>query len=166
MRTVTASLLAATVLGATATLASAQTAPPKRYTAEQFYQTRNYAIAGAESDAFSHDGKALLVSSDESGTFNAYLLPLAGGPLAPLTRSTTNATYAVSAFPKDQRVLVSSDTGGDELTHLYVRAPDGTLTDITPGAKVKAQFVGWKRDGSTFFVATNARDAAAFDVYA
>ena len=166
MRTVTAYLLAATVLGATATLASAQTAPPKRYTAEQFYQTRNYAIAGAESDAFSHDGKALLVSSDESGTFNAYLLPLAGGPLAPLTRSTTNATYAVSAFPKDQRVLVSSDTGGDELTHLYVRAPDGTLTDITPGAKVKAQFVGWKRDGSTFFVATNARDAAAFDVYA
>ena len=101
---------------------------PKLYSAEQFYQTRSYAMGGVEADAFSHDGKALLVSSDETGTFNAYWLPVAGGPVVPLTRSTTNATYGVSAFPRDGRVIVSSDTGGNELTHLYVRGTDGALT--------------------------------------
>lgn len=146
--------------------ATAAETTPRRYTAEQFYQTRAYSIAGGESDAFTHDGKSLLISSDETGTFNAYLLPLAGGAAVPLTRSTTDATFAVSAFPKDARVLVSHDTGGNELSHLYVRAADGTLTDITPGDKVKAQFIGWQRDGSTFFVSTNARDPQAFDVYA
>jgi dipeptidyl aminopeptidase/acylaminoacyl peptidase len=167
-RWMTASLLALGGVAGTVALAplSAQTAAPKRYTAEQFYQTRNYSLAGAESDAFTHDGDALLVSSDESGTFNAYLLPTGGGALQPLTRSTTNATYAVSAFPKDDRVLVSADGGGDELTHLFVRTPDGTLTDITPGAKLKATFAGWQRDGSTFFVAHNGRDPQAFDLYA
>jgi dipeptidyl aminopeptidase/acylaminoacyl peptidase len=158
-----------TIASASAQTTPAQTtggdAAPRRYTAEQFHQTRNYLVAGTGSDAFSHDGKALLVSSDESGTFNAYLLPLGGGAMTPLTSSTTDATYAVTAFPKDARVLVERDKGGDELSHLYVRAPDGTLTDITPGAKVKAEFVGWKRDGSAFFATTNARDPAAFDLY-
>ena len=60
---------------------------PKLYSAEQFYQTRSYAMGGVEADVFSHDGKALLVSSDETGTFNAYWLPVAGGPVVPLTRS-------------------------------------------------------------------------------
>jgi dipeptidyl aminopeptidase/acylaminoacyl peptidase len=146
--------------------AAAQTPMEARYTAAQFYQTRSYSIGGQASDAFSHDGKSILISSDETGTFNAYWLPVAGGPVIPLTRSITNATYGVSAFPKDGRVLVSSDGGGDELTHLYVRSPDGTLKDITPGEKLKAKFVGWQKDGSTFFVATNERDAAAFDLYA
>lgn len=166
---IAASLLAIAAAGTAAPPAKADkaaVAATRRYTAQQFFQTRSYSIGGVGGDAFTHDGKALLVSSDESGVFNAYLLPVAGGALVPLTRSTTNATYAVTAFPGDDRVLVSSDAGGNELSHLFVRAPDGTLTDITPGAKVKAEFVGWQADGSTFFVSTNARDPAAFDLYA
>lgn len=163
---ITTSVLALGLAGLSLGTAAAQTAAPARYTAAQFYQTRSYAVGGLAADAFSHDGKAILISSDETGIFNAYLLPMAGGPAVPLTRSTTNATYAVSAFPKDGRVLVSSDGGGDELTHLYVRGTDGALQDITPGTKLKAEFVGWQADGSTFFVATNERDPAAFDVYA
>lgn len=157
-------LLLGSALATSAAFAQAESV--KRYSAEQFFQTKSYSIGGLDSDAFTHDGKHLLVSSDESGTINAYLLPLDGGPLVPLTRSTTNATYAVSAFPKDGRVLVSSDTGGDEITHLFVRATDGTLTDVTPGAKVKAEFLGWKRDGTAFYVMSNGRDPQAFDVFA
>ncbi|KQU46958.1 peptidase S9 [Sphingomonas sp. Leaf339] len=162
-------LLATSVLGGSlivSTRSEAADPTPRRYTAEQFLQTRNYAIAGVGDDAFTADGKSLLVSSDESGTFNAYLLPLSGGKPVPLTRSTTNATYAVTTFPEDARVLVSSDTGGNELTHLFVRAPDGTLTDLTPGAKTKADFAGWNHDRTTFFVSSNAREASADDVYA
>ncbi len=170
MRTMAAaSFLVASVLGGTVlmtTRTEAADPAPRRYTAEQFLQTRSYAIAGNGDDAFSADGRSLLISSDESGTFNAYFLPLSGGAPVPLTRSTTNATYAVTTFPRDARVLVSSDTGGNELTHLFVRAPDGTLTDLTPGAKTKADFAGWNRDRTIFFVVSNAREPSADDVYA
>ncbi len=136
------------------------------YTAAQFYRTTNYRIGGFAQDAFTHDGKSLLISSDQDGIFNAYRLPLAGGKPIALTRSTTDATYAVTAFPHDGRVLVTHDGGGDELNHVYVRQADGALLDLTPGAKVKADFVGWTADGATFFLTSNARDPAAFDVVA
>lgn len=168
MRTMVTALLLATTAVSSLAVAAAQTTQTalKRYSAAQFYETESVAIAGNGEDAFTHDGKHLLISSDRTGIFNAYLLPVAGGDPIPLTKSTTDATYAVSAFPRDGRVLVSHDRGGDELSHLYVRAPDGTLTDITPGDKLKANFVGWASDGTRFFVATNGRDEKAFDVYA
>jgi dipeptidyl aminopeptidase/acylaminoacyl peptidase len=154
-------------------VATAQTAPaghaahqaPQRYSAAQFYETESVSIAGGSSDAFTHDGKHLLISSDRTGTFNAYLLPVTGGAPIALTQSTTDATYAVSAFPRDGRVLVSRNNGGNELDHIFVRAADGTLTDITPGDKLKATFMGWAADGNRFFIATNGRDPKAFDVY-
>ncbi|WCT72889.1 alpha/beta fold hydrolase [Sphingomonas naphthae] len=146
--------------------AIAATAPVKTYTAAQFLETRNYRIGGFAADAFSHDGKSLLISSDQTGTFNAYALPLAGGAPKPLTASTTDATYAVSAFPNDDRVLVTHDGGGNELNHIYVRDADGTLKDLTPGEKLKADFAGWAADGKTFYLTSNARDPKAFDLYA
>lgn len=47
-----------------------------------------------------------------------------------------------------------------------MRTPDGAVTDLTPGDKVKADFLSWSQDGKTFFVTSNARDASAFDVIA
>src|SRR3546814_20368521 len=52
-----------------------------------------------------------------------------------------------------------------ELDHLYVREVDGTTRDLTPGEKVKAGFDGWSADGKSFYVQTNERDPAAFDLY-
>lgn len=170
MRTTFAALCLVTASLSSIGIASAQSGPAqkvalKQYSAAQFYETESVSIGGSGPDAFSHDGKHLLISSDRTGVFNAYLLPIAGGAPIALTNSTTDATYAVSAFPRDGRVLVSHDKGGDELSHIYVRAPDGTLSDITPGEKLKAQFAGWSGDGSSFFIATNGRDPKAFDVY-
>ena len=146
--------------------ATAPAAPTGIYTAAQFFQTRSYRVGGFGADAFTHDGKSLLISSDATGTFNAYALPLGGGAPVALTASTTVATNAVSAFPNDDRILVTHDGGGDELSHLYVRTADGTLTDITPGEKLKADFLGWNTDGKTFYVTSNSRDPEAFDLYA
>jgi dipeptidyl aminopeptidase/acylaminoacyl peptidase len=94
-------------------------------------------------------------------------LPLTGGaaPTA-LTSSSGNAIFPISYFPNDARVLYTSDQGGNELNHLYVRLLDGTVRDLTPGEKVKANFAGWSGDGKTFYVATNERDPRFFDVYA
>jgi dipeptidyl aminopeptidase/acylaminoacyl peptidase len=89
-----------------------------------------------------------------------------GGAPAPVTRSTDNATYAASFFPSDERVLFTADKGGNEQDHVYVRERDGSVRDLTPGDKVKADFLGWSRDGKTFWVTSNERNPEMFDVYA
>ncbi|MFN6981125.1 MAG: S9 family peptidase [Brevundimonas sp.] len=136
------------------------------YTAAQFFDTTSYGLAYSGAKAFSPDGQSVLIRSDKTGVFNAYALPVAGGDPVALTTSTTSAANPVSYFPSDARILFSQDGGGDELSHLFVRAVDGTVTDLTPGDKLKADFLGWSRDGKTFYVMSNGRDAAAFDVIA
>lgn len=145
--------------------ASAETAV-RTYTAAQFYDSTAYALGSGSGHVFSPDGRHVLITSDQSGVFNAYLLPVEGGEAVPLTNSTTNAVFAASFFPEDGRVLFGSDGGGNELTHIYVREEDGTVRDLTPGDKHTSSFAGWSEDGETFFIASNERDPQAFDVYA
>ena len=74
--------------------------------------------------SFSPDGSRVLFTSDASGIPNAYTVPFEGGTATPLTRSTTDSTFAVSFFPKDERVLYTHDQGGDENNHLYRSRPE------------------------------------------
>ncbi len=140
-------------------------AAPARYSAQQFFDTTSYRVASADGLAFSPDGLSLLISSDATGVFNAYALPVAGGDPVPLTDSTDNAIFAASYLP-DGRVIVASDQGGNELTHVYVREADGSLRDLTPGEQVKADFFGLSPDGGTLWVTSNARDPNVFDLHA
>ena len=143
------------------------TAPThKTYDAKAFFDTTAVSMSDATPFAFSPDGANLLLATDKSGVYNAAALPIAGGDPVALTNSTTNAVFAISYFPADDRVLVSSDGGGDELAHIYVREADGSLKDLTPGDKHRAQFVGWSGDAKTFWLATNERNPQMFDLYA
>ena len=135
-----------------------------KYSAEAFFQTTSVSLARG-GYAFSHDNEKLLISSDKDGVFNAALLDGTGGT-TPLTSSAMNAHFAVSFFPADDRVLVTADSGGDELNHIYVREQDGALKDLTPGENVKANFGGFSGDDGVFYIWTNERDPAAFDLYA
>ena len=147
-----------------AALASAQpaqaTRPAKHYTIEQFLDTTS--VSGA---SFSSDESRILFSSNKTGIWNVYTVPVTGGEWTPVTRSTTESTYSVAFFPKDDRILFTRDQGGNELNHLYVLTKDGQERDLTPGAKLKATFEGWSHDGSAFYVSTNERDARYFDIY-
>jgi len=131
-----------------------------QYTIEQFLDTTGYRGA-----SFSHDGSKILVSSDQTGVFNAFSVPVTGGEPVQLTDSTTEAIQIRSYFPQDDRLIYLSDQGGNELTHLYVRAEDGTVTDLTPGENLKADFQGWAVDHRSFFMTTNERDPKHFDLY-
>lgn len=153
-------------LGAGAPAAVAQSAPAKVYPTRAFFETTRYQLPPQDGHAFSADGRRLLISSDATGVFNAYVLPVAGGTPQALTTSAKDATFAVSWFPGDDRVLFSADQGGNELNHIYVRGLDGQVRDLTPGEKLKAQFAGWRQDGAAFYVATNERDPQTFDLYA
>ena len=135
------------------------------YSAESFFQTTSYSLAGGNGHAFSSDGSKVLAASDVSGVFNAIAID-ADGQATPLTSSESDAYFAVSFFPSDDRVLVSADQGGNELNHIYVRELDGTLNDLTAGENIKASFGGWHADGDEFYIWSNARDPAAFDLYA
>src|SRR5712692_1377887 len=134
--------------------------PSKEYTIEQFLATT--AISGV---SFSADEKKILFSSNKTGIYNVYTIPVAGGEPTAITSSTTDTTLAVSYFPKDDRVLYTRDKGGDEKNHLYVRERDGSEKDLTPGADLKASFAGWTRAGDAFYVQTNERDPRFFDLY-
>ncbi|MES2317417.1 MAG: S9 family peptidase [Pseudomonadota bacterium] len=150
-------IVAVSVSAASAKPASA---PPKRYTIEQFMATTS--LSGA---SFSKDEKHILISSNETGIFNAYAVPVEGGQPVALTRSTTDSTYGVEYFYGDDRILFTRDKGGNENNHLYVREVDGSEKDLTPGEKHKASFKGWRPDGGAFYVSTNERDPKVFDLY-
>src|SRR5262249_16722473 len=146
-----------------ATAAAASTAQQhsvKQYTIEQFLDT--VSVRGA---SFSADESHILFSSNKTGIFNAYAVPVTGGEPTPLTDSKTDTVFPVSYFPKDDRILLTRDQGGNELNHLYVRTPDGQQKDLTPGEKLKASFIGFTYDDAAFYVATNERDARYFDIY-
>jgi dipeptidyl aminopeptidase/acylaminoacyl peptidase len=132
----------------------------RQYSIQDFLGTTNYHGA-----SFSPDNGKVLVSSDASGVYNVYSIPVAGGEPTRLTDSTANAYFSRGYFPADERLLYTADQGGNELDHLYVRELDGSSTDLTPGENLKAVFYGWSADDRTFLVGTNERDQRFFDVY-
>ena len=133
---------------------------PAEYSVADLY--KNTGFAGA---SWSPDGSKILVSANPSGIWNAHIIPAAGGQMQAVTSSTTDAILALDYFPADERILYSSDKGGNELAHLYVRETDGTIRDVTPGDGHQANFLGWAGDDKSFFVAMNDRDQSWFDVH-
>jgi dipeptidyl aminopeptidase/acylaminoacyl peptidase len=134
--------------------------PVKEYTIEQFMNTVR--IGGS---SFSSDEKSILFHNNKSGIFNVYSVPVSTGAATQLTNSTKESTFAISYLPNDSRFLYSYDRGGNENSHIYLRELDGSERDLTPGEKVKANFLGWAHDRKSFFYSTNERDARFFDIF-
>lgn len=135
------------------------------YPAALFHETTSYSLASSGGYVFSAEGGEILASTDVTGIFNAVTMDETGAVTA-LTNSNSDAIYAQSFFPEDNRALLTSDGGGDEIFHVYVREEDGTLRDLTPGEETRASFVGWRGDGEVFYVQTNERDPQTNDLYA
>lgn len=131
-----------------------------QYTIEQFMDT--VSIGGS---SFSHGEKTILFSSNKTGIYNAFTIPVEGGEPTQLTYSEDDAIFALSFFPEDNRILYSSDKGGNEINHIYLRDEDGTVRDLTPEEKEKASFYGWAFDQKSFFYRSNKRDPRFFDIY-
>lgn len=132
----------------------------EQYTIEQFMNTVN--VFGG---SFSHDEKRLLVSTDETGVFNAYVIGVETGKKTQVTFSEDNAVYALSFFPEDDRFLYMSDRGGNEIYNLYVKNENGTEQNLTPGDTIRSVYYGWSRDQKSIFYGSNARDKRFMDVY-
>ena len=65
----------------------------KQYTIEQFLNT--VSIGGS---SFSHDETEILFSSNKTGIYNAFVVPVSGGDSKQLTQSEEDAIFSVSFF--------------------------------------------------------------------
>lgn len=133
---------------------------PKKYSMKQFMD--NTEMTGV---SFSPDGKKLLVSSQASGIFNAVAIDVETGEQKLLTKSTTDAVFAYSYFPADERFIFSRDKGGNEISHLYVQTPLGEVTDLIGDSTARAQLAGWSPDRKKLYFSSNSRDHAYMDLY-
>ena len=136
-----------------------QEQPPKQYTIEQFMDIIN--IFGG---SFSADEKSVLITSKETGVYNAFKVDIETGEQTQLTSSSEDAIMTDSFFPNDDRILYTSDQGGNELDHIYIRNTDGTTIDLTPDS-AKAVLYKWNFKRDAIFWASNKRDNRFFDMY-
>ena len=132
----------------------------QEYSIEQFLDTE--ALFGG---SFSPDGNKILVTSNRSGIYNIYEMPVAGGEAKALSSSDSSSVFGVSYFPNDERILFSMDNNGDEVSHLFMLKEDGSIQELTPDAGARASFYGWAHDGNSFFYGYTKRDARLEDVY-
>lgn len=132
----------------------------KTYTIDQMMD--NEAIGGS---SFSPDKSTILLSSNRSGIYNMYTVPIGGGELTPITESDSSSVFAISYFPNDKRMLFRMDGNGDEIYHIYLRDTDGTHKDLTPYEGARASFYGWTDDKKSFLFSSNKRDARYTDLY-
>ncbi|MEM7386544.1 MAG: S9 family peptidase, partial [Verrucomicrobiota bacterium] len=139
---------------------STLTLSAKEYPIEDFLDSTVF-----RGSSFSPDNEKILVSSDATGILNANAIATDGSATVPLTDSTTDSIQAEAFFPRDERFLYSSDQGGNELDHVFVRELDGSSKDLTPGEKLKASYDGFSQDLKSFFISTNERNPKFFDLY-
>jgi len=132
----------------------------RRYTIEQFLNT-----VSVQGGSFSYDDTKLLVSTDETGIYNAYSISVADGTMRQLTWSTGNSIFALSYFPDDDRFLCLADEGGNEIFHIFLYDTDGTATDLTPYDGARCIFHGFTHDERSFLFGSNRRDPRYMDVY-
>ncbi|MDW7694578.1 prolyl oligopeptidase family serine peptidase [Flammeovirgaceae bacterium SG7u.111] len=155
------------VLMALALWGCSKQAPPEEeaqmvqeYTIEQFFG--NTSIGGS---SFSHDYSKILFSSDESGIYNVYSVPIEGGEPIQLTQSDSQTVFASAYFPHDDRFLFRADNNGDEINHIFMQTPEGEVSDLTPWEGARSNFYGWNRERTGFFFGSNKRDNKFVDVY-
>ena len=132
----------------------------KQYTIEQFYKSTQ--VGGG---AISSDDTKLLVSSNESGIYNAYEIDIASGQKKALTNSTKESMFANDYVPGSANFIYNADKGGNENDHLFLQKADGTVKELTTGEKEKASFWGWSRDNKFLYYTSNKRDPRFFDLY-
>jgi len=132
----------------------------KHYSIEQFMD--NITIKGCE---FAHDEKSILFASNQTGIFNVYAVPIEGSNAEPLTQSSKESYFLVSAFPNDNRLLFRADSSGNEVHHIFLRKEDGTAEDLTPDTGARATFLDWSHDFSSFYYTYNKRNPRLPDVY-
>lgn len=131
-----------------------------QYTIEQFMD--NEQVFGG---SFSFNKSEILVTSNRSGIYNMYTIPVDSGAYTAVTSSDSSSVFGISYFPQDDRILFRMDDNGNEIYHIFMLDENGNTTGLTPESGARAVFYGWAHDGNSFFYGYNKRDRRMMDVY-
>ncbi len=153
-------VLALTVSGIALSCGPDEKKEVTRYSIQQFMD-----VVQINGGAFSPDETKVIINSKETGIFNVVAIDIQTAEQKPLTASASNAIFGLSYFPGDDRVLYTSDGAGNEINHLFVRNPDGSVIDLIQDSTAKAQFAGWSYNKKLMYYASNSRDKKYFDLY-
>ena len=135
--------------------------PSKQYTIEQFMATTS--VSGA---SFSADEKRILFSSNQTGIFNVYTVPVAGGTPTPITTSTGDTTYAVSYFPQRRPHPLHARPGRQRAQpSLRARARTAPRRTSRRAPSSRPASSAGRRRATPSTSRTNERDPKFFDLY-
>jgi dipeptidyl aminopeptidase/acylaminoacyl peptidase len=132
---------------------------------KQYSMTQLMDIVQINGGSFSPDESKIMINSKATGIYNAVEIDINTGEQKALTNSTDNAIFSESYFPTDNRIVYTSDKGGNEINHLYVKNLDGSIVDLISDSTSKAGFAGWSFDQKKMYYVSNSRDKNFFDLY-
>ncbi|MBC7975458.1 MAG: S9 family peptidase [Myxococcales bacterium] len=117
--------------------------------------------------SFSHDEKLVAYLSDEGGRTDVWVQPVGGGPGKQISH-VKGFVQGLAFSPTRDQLIYTSDTGGDELPHVFLTdstgaAPKDITADLPAGRR--ADFVDWAADGKSLLYLSTARDERYPDLY-
>jgi dipeptidyl aminopeptidase/acylaminoacyl peptidase len=136
---------------------------PRTPAFEQFFAVRRF----QPTLAFTPDSSALLFSSNISGQYNLWRLPVEGGWPVQLTTFEDRTVRNLAPSPDGDTIVFSADRDGDEFHQLYaIGAGGGWPAGWTDAAGVQHMLGpgAWSPDGRRLAFAANSRKPSDMDV--
>ncbi|PTX61784.1 dipeptidyl aminopeptidase/acylaminoacyl peptidase [Melghirimyces profundicolus] len=122
-------------------------------------------IRSAYGPSFAHDDRGMFFLSTITGTAQVWRLD----PDTSWPRQVTffpDRVMGNSASPAGDRILVSTDRGGNERSQLLLMDGEGLdMKDVSRDPEHIYTFGAWSPDGTCFTYASNRRNGKDFDVY-
>jgi len=134
---------------------------PSKYTIEQYFNMQS-----AKSPSLSADNKKIIYRTNETNTYQVYLIDLETNKQRQLTNYQEPISFAEFS-PTDPNIFVfGMDKGGNEKTQLYLYdLSNDKITQITDYPKCFHNFGGFSLDGKKISYTSNRINEQYFDIY-
>ena len=133
----------------------------KQYSIEQLYDNKAIYPVG-----FNADESKLQVEANVSGIYNLYEINTVDTAMKPLTHSIKESIFGVDYLPGTNNYIYSSDQGGNENSHLYLKkVGDTSAKDLTPWPNSANSKFDWSGDKKSILISSNHRNPKFFDLW-